>query len=201
MKARLIYILCAILLALNAQAQEYVDLGLSVNWATYNVGAKSIDEIGIAYIPGTLIPYSPTIDIASSMVNHKEDFSGNPEYDVAAATWERGWRTPTYQEWKELCSKCKIRRSIYKTQNGDKLCGCTVIGPNGNSIFIPVSYKVFKSWSCYQCSSAGAVIKGKTYPDYVFDVGFFVVGGKLITPTRIRLFKGFYVRPVIDKQQ
>ena len=72
---RTVYFLISLLIYINAQAQEYVDLGLSVNWATYNVGATSVEEVGIPFVVGTTIKWerknNMTVDY---LIGHREDF-------------------------------------------------------------------------------------------------------------------------------
>jgi len=71
-------LLTLILLSFNAHAQnEFVDLGLSVTWATCNVGANSPDENGEYY----------TFDNALTLENN-------------------GNRLPTKEEFQELIDNC-----------------------------------------------------------------------------------------------
>lgn len=113
----------------------YVDLGLSVKWATCNVGASQPSDYGYYFAWGETSPksiYSET----NSVTNKKNigDISGNSRYDAARANWGSTWRLPTIVEIEELEKKCKIRGGIY---NGHK--GHIVTGPNGNSIFFPAA--------------------------------------------------------------
>ena len=111
---------------------EYVDLGLSVMWATCNVGANSPEECGGYYAWGE----TKTKDVYSfenSKTDDKEiaDFSGDAQYDAATANWGGLWRMPTEAEADELL-RCKWEEVVIKDVNGYK-----VTGVNGNSIFIP----------------------------------------------------------------
>lgn len=54
--------------------------------------------------------------------------------DAAYVNMGADWRMPTYDELKELKSKCTWTRT---TQNGTK--GYRVTGPNGKSIFLPAA--------------------------------------------------------------
>ena len=63
-----------------------------------------------------------------------DDISGNVEYDAAAANWGGDWRMPKYTEFEELVNECTW---TWVTQNG--VNGYSVIGPNGNSIFLPAA--------------------------------------------------------------
>ena len=111
---------------------EYVDLGLSVMWATCNVGANSPEECGGYYAWGE----TKTKDVYSfenSKTDGKEiaDFSGDAQYDAATANWGGLWRMPTEAEAEELL-RCKWEEVVINDVNGYK-----VTGVNGNSIFIP----------------------------------------------------------------
>lgn len=130
-------------------AHEYVDLGLSVKWATCNIGANKPEEAGYYFAWGETkpkaiydltthkwcngTPYSYTKYCLSSTygtVDNKKNLESLD--DAAVVNWGGNWRMPTYAELKELYEQCSW---IYVTQNGVK--GYRVTGPNGNSIFLP----------------------------------------------------------------
>ena len=122
---------------------EYVDLGLSVKWATCNVGASSPEDYGDYYAWGeteekddySLEAYkwcNGSYDTMSKYVDNKTVLA--PEDDVAHVKWGGTWRMPTRVEQDELRKKCTW---TWTTQNG--VTGYKVTGPNGNSIFLPVA--------------------------------------------------------------
>ena len=114
-------------------AHEYVDLGLSVKWATCNVGAESPEDYGNYYAWGEVYDKSEYTTKNSKTWNvHMYDISGDEDYDVAYK--ERGelWRMPTIDEMKELKERC-----IWNWISRNGINGFEVIGPNGNSIFLP----------------------------------------------------------------
>ena len=116
---------------------EYVDLGLpsGLKWATCNVGASLPEEYGDYYAWGEIETKSEyTKDNSKTDGKSMSDISGNSIYDVARAKWGGSWRLPTKKELEELESKCKWK---WTTINGKK--GYKVIGPNGNSIFMPAA--------------------------------------------------------------
>ena len=85
-----------------------MDLGLSVKWATCNVGAKSPEDIGLHFVWGEIGAsehgsYSTKHLYDSSL----KDISGDKLHDAAAANWGGKWRTPTYKELSELEDECK----------------------------------------------------------------------------------------------
>ena len=119
---------------------KWVDLGLSVAWAGWNVGASSPEEYGGCYAWGETI--SKTIfdaknykySINQSSWEHQDignDISGT-KYDVAYTLWGDDARIPKYDEVKELCESCDWISAYY---NGIE--GYYVVGPNGNAIFLP----------------------------------------------------------------
>lgn len=118
---------------------EWVDLGLSVSWATCNVGASSPSDYGNYYAWGettTKSSYTQTNSSTSHM--SMGDISGDSSYDAATANWGSGWRMPTRMELEELVDKCDWQLS-WIIRNGNAYHGYKVIGPNGQSIFLPFS--------------------------------------------------------------
>ena len=127
------------------EGHEYVDLGLSVKWATYNVGASSPEDYGHYFAWGEtsikseyLDSNCPTDGLSISQLQSQGyiDSEGKltPQYDAATANWGGDWRMPTYSEQVELLNNCTW---TWITQNG--VDGCNVKGPNGNSIFLPAA--------------------------------------------------------------
>ena len=114
---------------------EYVDLGLSVKWATCNVGASSPSDYGDYYAWGeTNTKAEYTISNSITYGKSFRDISGNSTYDVARKKWGSSWRLPMKSEFEELKSKCTWE---WTTQGGHS--GYKVTGPNGNSTFLPAA--------------------------------------------------------------
>ena len=131
---------------------EYVDLALSVKWATCNVGAEQPEDYGNYFAWGEVeskwyydwstYKYSKGRDLIKYCVHGesgKDGFIDNKTIldigdDAAAVIWGGKWRMPTDGEWGELEQKC---RWIRISQNG--VDGYKIIGPNGNSIFLPAA--------------------------------------------------------------
>ncbi len=112
---------------------EYVDLGLSVMWATCNVGASSPSKYGNYYAWGETEPKKEyTEENSVTFGKRMGSIAGNPQYDAATANWGSTWRLPTWDETDELIDKCKWE---WTSQRGRK--GYKVTGRNGNSIFLP----------------------------------------------------------------
>ena len=142
---------------------EYVDLGLTSKtlWATCNVGASSPEGYGNYYAWGetkTKSTYNWTTyqycsGTSSSVVDLGNSIAGT-SYDAATVNWGSGWVMPTVVQINELVNQCSFSLA---TVNGVK--GLRLTGPNGKSIFFPMSgYKVdatlYKAgeqaylWSC-----------------------------------------------------
>ena len=119
----------------------YVDLGLSVKWATCNLGAKEPEEYGDYFKWGDDIPKkSPSSDKPKkSHLSYNSKYNASdrkkilvPEDDTATILLGCHWRMPTIEEFKELKEKC-----VWKEECLNGVKGCRVIGPNGKSIFLP----------------------------------------------------------------
>ena len=118
--------------------QKKVDLGLSVCWADWNVGASSPEGYGDYYAWGETTTKSDYAESSyqyhnGSYVNIGSNISGT-RYDVARAQWGGSWRMPTKAEFQELKDRCTWTWTTYNNVNGYK-----VTGPNGNSIFLPAA--------------------------------------------------------------
>ena len=126
----------------------YVDLGLSVKWATCNVGATSPEEYGDYFAWGETSPKAEYTE-GNSLTYGKDmsDISGI--YDAATANWGGTWRMPTFDELNELRKRCTW---TWTTQNG--VNGYKVIGPSGASIFLPAAGGRSRS-SLYDAGSCG----------------------------------------------
>ncbi len=125
---------------------EAVDLGLSVLWASCNVGANSPEEFGDFFAWGEVEPKANYNDSnykwGTEEYGHKTKYNEtdgkivlDPEDDAATQNWGGDWRMPTLEEMTELLTLCTW---TWTTQNG--VCGCKVTSRmNGNSIFLPAA--------------------------------------------------------------
>lgn len=124
---------------------EYVDLGLSVKWATCNVGAEKPEQFGTYFSWGEIAPKSSYAK--DNSVTHEQvmdDFSGNSKYDAARAILGGTYRMPTHMEMEELVNNCTWE---WTTLNDVK--GMRVTGTNGNSIFLPAAGSYFEDILSY----------------------------------------------------
>ena len=126
---------------INSTPSVAVDLGLSVKWASYNIGATKPEEPGGYYSWGEMdiknLYNSNNYEYYDSSNKVFRNIGSNicgTQYDIAHVKWGGGWRLPTLDEIKELNEKCTF---VWSVKGGT--LGCSVIGPNGNSIFLPIS--------------------------------------------------------------
>ena len=193
-----------------SQAQPTaIDMGLSVKWASCNVGASSPSEYGDFYAWGetsaksdyswgtykwcrgsekALTKYNTNSRCGTVDGKVRLDVSD----DVARQKWGGKWRIPTDAEWKELRENCTW---TWTTLNGKK--GYKVISKkNGNSIFLPAAgqrggilYRNVGSvgvyWSSSLCADTPGVAWYVTlYSDSVSRGGSFRFGGLSVRPVR-----------------
>lgn len=133
---------------------EYVDLGLSVKWATCNIGAVYPENAGSYFAWGELeektdyswVTYKWCNGTYNSITKYCVDASNGIvdnktvlelEDDVAHAKWGGKWRMPTATEMQELIDTNKCTW-IWEMWNG--MPGYKVVSKlNGNSIFLPAA--------------------------------------------------------------
>ena len=211
---------CTVVVATIINGHEYVDLGLpsGLKWATMNVGATKSEEYGDYFAWGETQPkdnyswsaYSfwvsgdgswddvklkRNIELSKYVSDSNYGMVDNNtvldlEDDAAHVNWGGSWRMPTNEEWLELLAECTVRRTLL---NG----GIEVIGPNGNSIFLPAAgYRDFSSLS-YAGSSgyywSSSLISDLPFIAYDFDTG----SGNVGTNHSSR-YRGQSVRPVTE---
>ena len=125
-----------------------VDLGLSVRWASANLGARTETENGYYIAWGELTPKEGRYDWGSYKWCKEDKFSkyvtdsrwgevdGKTRLDLeddAAHEYLGGdWRIPTPEEFQELVDKCTFENVLL---NGHTVMKAT--GPNGNCIYFP----------------------------------------------------------------
>lgn len=156
---------------------EMVDLGLSVQWATFNLGATRPEQTGYYYAWGETEPKSEfswanwkwcdgTADTINKYGNPPFDNRYNLDMEDDAAHVKLGgeWRMPNIAERDELFAKCTLTPT---TVNGVRVIQVTS-KINGNSIYLPESgyyldtgfindgYATFWTSSIFFAGSAGS---------------------------------------------
>ena len=140
-------------------AKNYVDLGLSVKWATCNVGAENPEDYGDYYAWGET-EMKRQYDWITYKFRRSGDSDKNVTYnkynnyslagivdnkslldtsdDVAHVKWGGSWRMPTVQELRELVESCSFEITTINGIKGFKMSS-RVIGFAGRSIFLPAA--------------------------------------------------------------
>ncbi|MBR5843183.1 MAG: hypothetical protein IKY75_01195 [Bacteroidaceae bacterium] len=185
---------------------QFVDLGLTVKWASCNVGADTPEEYGdffswgdietkpsytgdscrtyerAVYRGGKYSPYKKGID----------EICTDAEYDAARANWGGAWHMPTKAHMDELVSRCS-----WEWVELGEVKGYKVTGPSGNSIFLPAAGWLYGSShtnvgvvGAYWCSTPIMAGNKEAYR-LLFANGEILVQG-------YNRYCGFTVRPVCE---
>ena len=171
----------------------YVDLGLSVKWATCNVGAESPEDYGDYFAWGettTKTTYDKTTykhrngssytftkyntNSSYGTVDNKTTLELND--DAARANWGGSWRMPTDDEMTELRTNCTWTWTTENGVNGYKVTSKI----NGNSIFLPAagyrnesSFYDAGSLGMYWSSSLDTDSPGRAWSVYFYSSGVY----------------------------
>ena len=117
------------------QQMEYVDLGLSVMWATHNIGADSESEAGTLFGYGdqTAMMTSAKLEdyTASDVAGGVNDLIYNLDLDGDSPVKSQ---MPTHAQISEL-----VEKTIQQWTAVDGVEGVRFTANNGNSIFLPVT--------------------------------------------------------------
>ena len=178
----------------SINGHEFVDLGLSVKWATCNVGASSPTDYGDYFAWGETIPKTSYGEENSvTFKRNLGDIAGNSHYDAARTNWGSSWRLPTNSEVEELKNKCTQE---WISING--IFGCRIIGKNGNSIFLPAAGRY--EWSDFYGDGAqGEYWTSTPQKSYTEHSYFFYTNSAGILGTGwSHRYVGLSIRPVSD---
>ena len=174
---------------------QYVDLGLSVKWATCNVGATKPEEPGDYFAWGETMPkdyydwsnYKWCAGGYYELTKYCDDhyYAHSSSYvdkiyvlqlsdDAARVNWGGNWRMPLKSEFDELYASCTWKST---TQNGT--AGYLVTGKNGKSIFLPKAGNKYQgaledlgSYGYYWSSTVCPYSRGyDTYPYRAYAYG------------------------------
>jgi hypothetical protein len=189
---------------------EAVDLGLSVKWATCNLGATRPEEYGDYFAWAETAPkddyswgtykwcmgdmYTMTKYCNNSYHGYNGFTDGKTvldlEDDVAHVNLGGNWRIPTRAEWNELSANCTWTWIQENGINGGKLTSRI----NGNSIFLPAAGHMSNtdlfaagSYGLYWCS----ILDTSPYNAKYIQFASHLFG----THNRAR-YNGFSIRPV-----
>lgn len=198
-------------------AYEYVDLGLSVKWATFNVGATKPEEYGDYFAWGeteskteySWSTYKYCNGSENTVTKYCNDdryglngftdykFVLDPEDDAAYVKWGVEWRIPTYEEIGELMNRenCSWTWTIINGVEGYKVQS-KKNGFTDNWIFLPAagkrsgsSFSFVGESGCYWLNSHDGYRNCAWYLDLTS-------GHVICDPNIMYRYQGLSIRPV-----
>lgn len=180
----------------SSENREYVDLGLSVKWAYYNIGASKPEEFGGYFAWGETAeknsytwPTYQFCDGTYKTCRNLGDSICGTKYDVASVEWGGNWQIPMKKHVDELIKNCNW---VWTSVNG--VNGYKVFGNNGNYIFLPAAG--YKYTSLNNADSRGVYMTSSPYSknEYAYSLNF--IKSTKSTEHTDRCF-GLSIRPVI----
>jgi len=195
---------------------EIVDLGLSVKWASFNLGASVPEEYGDYFAWGEVAPkedfrwatYKWCVNGDGSQLtkycnNSNYGYNGfldnktvlDPEDDVASVILGGNWRMPTYDEFKELEANCVYEWTSLNGVYGNKITS-NKEGYTDKWIFLPAA----GDWSVMPIDSEESDCRywssslGRGFP----NSAYFILGdsGEIFWGNMLFRYCGLSVRPV-----
>ena len=208
-------------LSLTAQVPELVNLGLSVKWASCNLGASNPKDFGFYYMWGETSPATDrecswksyslangddnklTKYIPDSLASKygDNDFFDNkrvldPEDDAAHVALGGKWRIPTNDEWLELHENCSWTWTQLNGIQGYKVTSL-VDGFTDKSIFLPAAGCRSSSDISF-LGSSGYYWSASLYEGSPYDARDYGFGERYRNWGGMNRCNGFSVRPVSD---
>lgn len=160
---------------------EYMDLGLSVLWATCNLGASKRQNFGDYFA------FADTNEKVTGETGDKAYYDGlglkggdnisGTKNDIAKRKWGSGWRLPTKDELEELVNNCCYEYAYYlddvKHDGIEYSFGLTFINKkNDQQIFLPFAgCKFYKGDNddAYANNDAGLYMSGNVITSLTLD--------------------------------
>lgn len=199
----------------TVNGHEWVDLGVSVKWASCNVGAASPEEFGDYFAWGETSPkngfewsdYKYRVsgnqysDVVFSKYNTRSDHGVvddmvrlEADDDAAVRNWGGTWRMPTPKEWSELVDKCIWTWS----EQGGRYGYVVTSKKNGRSIFLPAAGSWLGDTSSEMDESGlywSSCLENDSHPTHAYSVNFSSLG---IGRNSVARYSGLSVRPVTE---
>ncbi len=200
--------------------QEYADLGLSVKWASRNVGANNFWESGDYFAWGEIEPKSdyswktykfftgdnPDVDLTLSKYNTRPGYGPvdditvlEIEDDAAHANWNGSWRMPTKAEFTELLDtdNCSWVKTTINGVNGYKVTSKKE-GHTNNWIFLPFT----GYWDCtffeHGNNSGNYWSSSLVYPGMPSYAEALILDSSTTSTGSVHRNSGYSIRPVCD---
>ena len=185
----------------------WIDLGLSVVWATMNVGASSPEEYGDYFAWGETEPKEvydwSTYKYCNGYATSLTKYNNSSTYgtvdnkttlelsdDAARANWGGSWRMPTDAEMTELINNCTWTRTSQNGVYGYKATSKS----NGNSIFLPAAGYRYGS-SLLNARTYGYYWSSSLRTDYP-SYAWYLSNSYLLDMDITERYYGYSVRPV-----
>ena len=191
--------------ALLAAQPEAVDMGLSVKWASCNLGANAPEEYGDYFAWAETAPkqefdwgnYAFSGEGPYGMTKYNAGFKLNylaeAEDDAAAVRLGDGWRMPTFVEMNELLNNTRWE---WCEQNG--VAGYKVTSEkNGNSIFLPAAGYMEGS-ELHYAGTAGRYWSQTRHPYHPQCAMELFFSTEYHYAYFYRRFRGYPIRPIVQ---
>jgi hypothetical protein len=188
---------------------EWVDLGLSVKWATCNVGASSPSDYGNYYSWGETSSNSnqsslPFFDYNKQLYtkyNTKSKYGPIDNKtrlelsdDEARMNWGGKWRMPTKMEFEELLSECTCSWITMEGKNGYLVTS----KKNKNSIFLPAAGRWDTEIDLIYPGVEGWYWSSNLDADYPYSAWCFLFNSSYSYTETYSRPNGFTIRPVFE---
>lgn len=171
---------CAITVVDSSPSMEFVDMGLSLLWGKYDIGATSDEETGIYYAWGTvdnagdylsavageykMIPDGPCTAV------QRDPADPTKPYDIATELLGGKWHTPNKNEWKELIDNTTVTRENINGVN----TACFTSKINGNKIYMRATGYI-RETNAKPLMSTSVIRQTSDAPsDYIYDTKYVI---------------------------
>lgn len=181
--------------------ENAVDLGTSVLWAPYNLGASTPDGYGSYFAWGEVAEKD---DYTEFNYQTFAVFALDARTDAAACNLGGPWRMPTYEEFDELRTKCTVRS--WQQYNG--VYGLKIFGVGegeGNWIFLPAAGKIYPEPNGLmgdgsECEYSSSSLKEGETTNPVWGLLYRdLPSQRILTLGLYNRIWGLPIRPVMDK--
>lgn len=182
---------------INYDSEDYpfVDLGLSVLWAKYNLGAMKESEHG-DYFTWNDIHDNSLFSVCSTEMCKIDIYNYYKNQEVLLSSRFSDIRMPSLQDFNELIRNCRWEKTVVDGVNGYK-----IIGKNGNHIILPISGDKKKNIGVKSINCYGQYLSGSYKNDNVdhYLLLRFRENEYYIYRYNNRLTTARTIRPVIDR--
>lgn len=202
-----------------------VDIGLSVRWASCNLGASSPEEYGDYYAWGEIRPKESynngtykwlshgfngdlltkyNYDSAKGIVDDNDELDRGDDYgdttvdDVARAVLGGKWRIPTKSELEELVSTRNYNSNYqweWTSINGHNGWRVTYL-VNNSSIFLPAAGEIYDYDTADMTNSYGRYWSSSLGKEYSSEAYHLRIHSGGVATARSTRYAGYSVRPV-----